>query len=395
MRILKTIHSLNPATGGVATAVDALSRAEIDLGHTVEVACFDDPNAPWLANRPYMVHAFLPPFFRGYGWCPALSRWLMRNAPRFDVLTVEGLWQHHGPATRAAAHAAGVPYVVYPHGMLDPWFKEAYPLKHLKKSIYWKLWGHQVLRDALAVAFTTEEEQRLAQDAFQPWKARSVLSPLGVKAPGGDAAARMLAWQDRMPALTGRKFLLFLGRIDPKKGADILLQAYASLYSSAQSKNAHDSPPPALVLAGPENNLAFAAHCRELMRQLGLRDNQDVFWTGLLDDQSKWAALEAADAMVLPSHQENFGYVVAEALAVGTPVLISERVNLWREVIADGAGVAAPDDLDGTRRLLAAHGAWTPADRARFSTAAHACFSARFQLEAAARRQIEVLAGKD
>jgi glycosyltransferase involved in cell wall biosynthesis len=295
------------------------------------------------------------------------------------------MWQFHGPVGRAAARAARVPYVVYPHGMLDPWFARAYPRKHLKKVIYWKLGGHKILRDARAVAFTTEEEMRLAQNSFLPWAARSVISPLGVELPGGNPAERAQKWKEKFPALAQRKFLLYLGRVDPKKGVDLLMEAFAKTRAGGV----------ALVLAGPESRPEFSARCRDLMKQFNLREGVDVFWTGLLDSDLKWAALEAADALVLPSHQENFGYVVAEALTAGTPVLISNKVNLWREVVADGAGLAAEDDLAGTRDLLERYAQWTAADRARFSSAARACFLKRFQIEAAARRQIEVLEGKE
>jgi glycosyltransferase involved in cell wall biosynthesis len=390
MKILKTIHSLAPAGGGVATAVDVLSRTQQSLGHEVTVACLDDPASPWLADRPYAVQAFAPSCLRGYGWCPAFSRWLRENLRRFDVATVEGLWQYHGPATRAAALAASIPYVVYPHGMLDPWFRRTYPVKHCKKILYWRLVEHRVLRDARAVIFTADEELRLAEGEFRPWQARAVVAPLGVAAPSGDAADRARRWRERYPALSNRKSLLFLGRLDLKKGVDLLLEAYAATYP-ASSRAAQTSP--ALVLAGPESDPAFAAHCRVLAQKLSLREGADIFWTGLLANDWKWAALEAADALILPSHQENFGYVVAEALAVGTPVLLSKRVNIWRAVVDAGAGLADEDDVAGTQRLLAAHAQWTPDRRRQFSAAARTCFAAHFQLEAAARRQLEVLGG--
>jgi glycosyltransferase involved in cell wall biosynthesis len=388
MRILKTTHSLAPAGGGVATAVDTLSRTQIALGHQVEVACLDAPSAPWLANRPYPVHAFSPCCLRNYGWSPALARWLRENLRRFDIVTVEGLWQYHGPAARAAALAASVPYVVYPHGMLDPWFRRAYPAKHYKKMLYWRLLEHRVLRDARAVIFTAEEERRLADGSFQPWSAQSVVAPLGIAAPTGHPVDRARAWLECYPILADRRTLLFLGRIDRKKGVDLLLEAYATTYS-ATARTAGNAP--VLIVAGPESDPAFAAQLRALAQQLGLREGADVIWTGLLEGDWKWAALESAHALVLPSHQENFGYAVAEALAVGTPVLISECVNIWREVVAAGAGLAAPDDAPGTRRLLAAHAAWSAEDRRTRSAAAQACFAQYFQLEAAARRQLAVL----
>jgi glycosyltransferase involved in cell wall biosynthesis len=390
MRILKTVHSLNPAGGGVATAVDALSRAAIALGHTVEVACLDDPASAWLANLPYKVHAFRPAIFRSYGWCPALTNWLRSNIRHYDVATVEGLWQYHGQAVWKATQATKIPYVVYPHGMLDPWFQRAYPRKHFKKMLYWKLGGHRILRDARAVAFTTEEEMRLAENSFQPWQARSVISPLGVQLPSNNSAERTELWRKRFPQLGGNKYLLFLGRIDPKKGVDFLLSAYASIYSAADRSS---DTAPVLVLAGPELHPEFSSICRNLIQQMGLCDGVDVIWTGNLDHDLKWAALESADALVLPSHQENFGYVVAEALAAGTPVLISDKVNLFREVVADGAGMAAADDAEGTRKLIEIYRSWSLEDRQRLSTAARKSFMARYQIEAAALRQIAVLGG--
>ncbi|HVU37064.1 MAG TPA: glycosyltransferase [Opitutales bacterium] len=392
MKILKTIHSLDPAAGGVATAVDALSRAELVLGHSVEVACLDDPASPWIAGRPYGVHAFKPRLLKSYGWCPKLFAFLKKNSERFDVITVEGLWQHHGLMVHRAATENQVPYVVYPHGMLDPWFKDAYPAKHWKKMLYWKVGGYKVLSDARAVAFTTEEEMRLAQNAFTPWQARCVISPLGVEPPHGPPEERAKKWRERFPTLAGRKFLLYLGRIDPKKGAQHLIPAYAKQYPEETRLR---GGAPALVIAGPESAAAFAEQCHLQAEILRLRESADIVWTGMLDQEMKWAALEAADVLVLPSHQENFGYVVAEALAVGTPALISDRVNLWREVVADGAGLAAPDDEAGTLKLLQEHAAWTPATRAQFSAAARRCFLRRFQIAAAAKRQIEVLDGAD
>ena len=390
MRIMKTTHSLAPAGGGVATAIDVLSRAQQSLGHSVEVACMDDPASPWLTGRPYPVHAFPSCCLRGYGWSPAFSRWLRENLRRFDVVTIEGLWQYHGPATRAAALAAHIPYVVYPHGMLDPWFRRAYPSKHRKKALYWRLIEHRVLRDARAVIFTAAEELRQAEGEFRPWRARSVVASLGIAAPAGDPTGRAHRWRERYPALASRKSLLFLGRLDPKKGVDLLLDAYAATYPTPDRSS---GLAPALVLAGPESDPAYTTQCRAQAQKLGLQEGRDIFWTGLLEGDWKWTALEAADALILPSHQENFGYAVAEALAVGTPVLISKRVNIWRDIVDAAAGLADEDDAAGTQRLLAAHAQWTPDLRRRFSAAAHACFTAHFQLATAARRQVEVLAG--
>jgi glycosyltransferase involved in cell wall biosynthesis len=284
---------------------------------------------------------------------------------------------------------AGVPYFVIPQGMLDPWFRHTYPFKHLKKMLYWRLVEQHVLRDAHAVIFTAEDERLLATHSFSPWEVNGVVAAMGMAPPPGDPATRARDWNTRFPQLHGRRCLLYLGRLDRKKGIDLLLAAYAAVHPPAIRDSA-----PALILAGPESSPEFVATCRSQAKQLGLRENQDVFWTGMLNGDWKWAAAEAADALVLPTHQDNFGFVVVEALAVGTPVLLTERVNIWREIIADGAGLAAPDTLEGVSKLLAQHAAWTSAERAQRSAAAHACFAARFHLETAARRQLDILSLK-
>jgi glycosyltransferase involved in cell wall biosynthesis len=105
----------------------------------------------------------------------------------------------------------------------------------------------------------------------------------------------------------------------------------------------------------------------------------------------KWGAFHAAEAFVLPSHQENFGVAVVEALACGVPVLISNRVNIWREVVCDGAGLADTDDLAGTTRLLRRWLGTAPAEREKMRERARRCFAERYEIGRAAQRVIEVL----
>ncbi|HWI15874.1 MAG TPA: glycosyltransferase, partial [Burkholderiales bacterium] len=136
-----------------------------------------------------------------------------------------------------------------------------------------------------------------------------------------------------------------------------------------------------LVMAGPEQE-GYGAALRELAARLGIADR--ITWTGMLSGSEKWGAYRAADAFILPSHQENFGIVVAEALACGVPVLISNKVNIWREVEADGAGLVANDDASGATALLTQ---WLDTDaqqRARMSSNALRSFAERFEIDRAA-----------
>ena len=121
----------------------------MNLGHDVEILSVDAPDSPWRTSLPLPVHLKGPA--RGpLEYSRSFDRWLTQNSGRFDAIISHGLWRFNSRATRRAAQFAGRPYFVFPHGMLDPWFKRAYPLKHLKKWLYWPWADYRVLRDARA-----------------------------------------------------------------------------------------------------------------------------------------------------------------------------------------------------------------------------------------------------
>ncbi len=317
-----------------------------------------------------------------YRYAPRLHDWLQAEAARFDAVVINGLWQHHGLATWSALRNNPVPYFVFTHGMLDPWFKHRYPLKHLKKWLYWPWAEYRVLRDARAVLFTCEEEKRLARQSFGLYRANEIVVNYGTPGPVGDAAAQREAFLARFPQLRDKRLLLFLGRIHPKKGCDLLVEAFAQV--------AGNDPDLHLVMAGPLPADLQPALARQAAHR-GIETR--LTWTGMLSGDLKWGAFHAAEAFVLPSHQENFGIAVAEALACGLPVLISDKVNIWREVAADQGGLVAPDTLAGTGKLLHDWLRLSPFERARMANNALASFRKRFHIDAAALSLIAAMQG--
>jgi glycosyltransferase involved in cell wall biosynthesis len=306
---------------------------------------------------------------------------LRRELPHFDAVVVHGLWQYHGYALWREARRRRVPYFVYPHGMLDPWFNRTYPLKRLKKHLYWWLAEAHVLRHAAAVLFTCEEERRLARTAFRPWSCHEVVVNYGCATPPPADEVQLAAFRSCCPGVGARPFLLFLSRIHEKKGVDLLLRAYAQTRGMLAARGA---TPPELVVAGPCADPAYLAQLQHLAAELVPGAESPIHWPGMLEGDAKWGAFRAAEAFVLPSHQENFGIAVAEALACGTPVLISDQVNIWREVAADNAGLVEPDTNEGIARLLARWTVLPPAGRAQMRAAANACFARRFEISRAA-----------
>ena len=371
MQTLHIIDSLAPASGGPPEAVRQLAKAYQEVGAGMEILCLDDAGEPFLKGIPCPVHALGQSFLGRYSFSPQLWRWLRRNADRYDGMVMHGIWTFPGVALRFAARRAGRPYGIFVHGQLDPWFYRRYPLKHVKKMLYWPV-QYAVLRDALAVFFTAESEPGLAKTSFRPNQWNSLVVGLGINDPEqaeSDPAAQIETFYRRFPELRGRRYLLFLARIHAKKGCDLLLEAFGRVAASI--------PDVDLVIAGPDQE-GMQARLRRIADAAGI--SRRVHWPGSISGDLKWGALRACDAFVLSSHSENFGIAVVESLAVGRPVLISNKVNIWPEIEGNRAGLVDDDTLEGTERLLRRWFDLPPAERDAIAARARPCYQEHFAL---------------
>jgi len=368
LKLLHTIASADPRGGGPIQAIDSISSRMRELGHTVDVATLDAPDASFLKASANTMHALGPA--RGkYGYSARFQEWLRAHGREYDAVIVNGLWQFNGLAVWRALRRTDTPYFVFTHGMLDPWFKRHYPLKHLKKWLYWPWGEYRVLRDARAVLFTAEEERLLARQSFWLYRCTERVISYGAEAPPFDRAAAEGAFFTQHPQLRNKRVWLFLGRMHPKKCGDYLIRSFAELKD--------DDPNLHLVMAGPDDS-DCAREWKALAESSGL--NGRITWTGMLSGAMKWGALYAAEIFVLPSHQENFGIAVVEALACGVPVVISKRVNIWREIISANAGLAADDTPEATTTVLREYLALSPEKRETMRQDAARCFSERFHI---------------
>jgi len=346
---------MDPEGGGPSQGIRNLTPALAQQGIAAEVVSLDAPDATFLQNQGLVVHA-LGQGSKWWGHHPPLRSWLDQNAVKYDAVILHGLWLYPGFALwQSLKRRSGAPpYFIYPHGMLDPWFQLApeRKWKALRNRIYWKMVESRVVRDAAGLLFTCAEERRLAALTFPDYHPQRELNVgYGVPAPPADSEETRLAFAQRCPELAaGQPFLLFLSRIHFKKGVDLLLLAYADLVQS------HPDLPP-LVIAGPLDS-AYAREMRALAEKLvparATADGQvpRVLFPGMLQGPAKWGAFYGCEAFVLPSHQENFGIAVVEALACGKPVLISDKVNICQEIEAAGVGWVRPDTVQGTKALL-------------------------------------------
>jgi glycosyltransferase involved in cell wall biosynthesis len=261
--------------------------------------------------------------FYTFSW--PLNRWLARHTGDYDLVHVHALFSY--PSVRAAcwAERRGVPCIVRPLGVLNRWGMER--RRPWLKRLSFRLIERRLLTRASRIHYTSDDERREAMRLGVPGD-RAVVLPMGIDLTPFTTPSGSRWLRERAPHLADRTIVLFLSRLDPKKGLDLLLRAFARVGTGA--------PRMALLIAGA-GEPRFEAAMRREAAELGIE--RDVFWVGFLHGEDKVAALGAADIFVLPSHSENFGIVVVEAMAAGVPVVISDRVGIHREVEAAGAGV--------------------------------------------------------
>lgn len=372
MKLLRVIRSLDPRFGGPSEHIRQITPLLQAQGIDTTLVCLDDPEDPWLTTGPASIA--LGPGRGTYGYARGVIEQLTALARSHDLLMIDGLWQFHGLATWRAAQQLSRPYVVCVHGMLDPWFGRRYPLKHLKKLAYWPWAEYRILKDARLVFFTTELERDLARRSFWPYTARERVVSYGTEAPPDAAAEQRQAFVAAHPDLEGKRVLLFLGRIHPKKGVDLLIRAFA--HHAGRDPRLH------LVIAGPDG-VGWQRQLVALAHNLGIASR--ITWTGMLHGDRKWGALRAAELFCLPSHQENFGIAVTEALACGVPVLLGQPVNIAAAVEQAGAGIVHADTAAGTSAAL---GQWlnsTTAARQTMAERARGLFERHFELSQTAQ----------
>jgi glycosyltransferase involved in cell wall biosynthesis len=379
MKILHVIPSVNPASGGPAEGLRQLCHVYHKGGHEVEVASLDSPKLIGKYNFPARVFA-LGPGLGIYGYAPRATGWFKKNLARYDVVFINCIWQYNTLAAYRALAGSATPYAVFTHGMLDPYFQRRFPLKHIKKLVYWHLFLRKILSNAVTVLFTCEEEKILARQSFPGYRVRETVVPYGIFAPKCDLAAAGEEFLDRWPVLRGKRLMTTIGRIHPKKGTDILIEAFAETLAQDLSWR--------LVIAGPDQ-IGMRKSLEDLAARRGIADR--ITWTGMLSGGAKWGALAASEVFALPSHQENFGIVVAEAMACSLPVIVSNKVNIWREVENYAAGLVCEDTLEGIKASLIRWQSMSGEESAAIRLRSKQCFDELFNYDVTAQKALDVV----
>ena len=325
MRVLHVIPSIAERSGGPATAIIPMCRALMQQGIEVLLVSTDaglkENNVAEYKGVPAML--FPSEFGASFKYSRPLASWLTTNIRQFDLAHVHAVFNHSSVAAARACRRAGVPYVIRPLGTLDPWSMTQKPLR---KRLFWQVAGKGMLQGAAAVHYTSEPE-KLSTERHRGLNHGRVV-PLGIETTSATT-------REKLP------YVLVLSRLHPKKSIDVLIDAFLSLVQTQQLSAWR------LVLAGdgpPEYVSKLKSKAAQCDR---------IEFTGWVDGERKDALLGCASLLALPSHQENFGLCVMEAMSHSVPVLVSPGVNLAPEIVKANAGWVAPIDMEALTSKLA------------------------------------------
>lgn len=347
LNILFVTPSVSRKWGGTTTSVLSYYKAIAEIGHNVQVVTVygeserPDIDASLLSNPDFH---FYKVSFAPWRYSRAFSRYIRRTAGNFDIVHVHGMWTGVSFISARAAARHGVPYVITPHGMLEP---AALRRKLIKKALYLRLIEKRLFAKASCVHCITEQEVRNVELAFRV--KRTVQVPNGVYVP--DFLHK---------PYQGLSDIAFIGRIHPIKGLDRLLEALAGI------------PRLNLVVAGAGDK-DYERYIRGLIRRYDLKDR--VKMVGFVDNDEKSAIFKNSLFTVIPSFSEGLSMVALESLANSTPVVVSRQCN-FPEVGESGAGVVIENNetasiRQGIEQMLSA-------DLARMSQNAHKLVTEKF-----------------
>jgi glycosyltransferase involved in cell wall biosynthesis len=356
MRILNVTASYAPFLefGGPPVKVRALAKGLAGRGHAVTVLTADwgleerlsagersgAQRSPfgWRRVENGVTAIYLPTWlrYRSLSWNPAVNEFCRAQLQNFDLAHIYGLYDFLGPAVAEACASRGIPYVVEPIGMFVP------IVRSLRlKRIYHALFGRRLFEEASAIVATSEQEvEELVSGGVK--REKIALRRNGVETPASWPARGI--FRKTLSLTEEAQVVLFLGRLSEKKSPDMLLQAFASLFKDAGKKSLR------LVFAGPDEG-GMQARLAEMAEQLGVASQ--VQFAGAIFGETKWAAYRDANVFVLPSQNENFGNTAAEAVAAGTPVVVTEQCGI-APLLADVAGLVVPHDAEALAQAIRA-----------------------------------------
>ncbi|MHC5757585.1 glycosyltransferase [Nostoc sp.] len=330
MKILFIAPYIGATYGGTSKIVTELVEAIGCLGVSVYLVTthangsknLDVPLNEWINQKCYRVQYFDCWYRDDFIISPSLISWLFKNVNNYDIVHSQTVFAPMISVAHSICKYFHIPYIVTPHGMLEPW---ALSYKAWKKRIYYKVFENPVIQNSNAIQATSSFElNNINSLKFQ----NTVFVPNGIRRQEFEPLSNPEIFYQQFPETRGKTLILFLGRIDPKKGLDLLAPAFAKVYN--QFPHTH------LVVAGPDN-IGFMDKAQNYFLQADCLDA--VTFTGMVSGALKYAALAAANLYVAPSYSEGFSISILEGMASGLPCIITTACNFPEAAKAEAAHV--------------------------------------------------------
>jgi glycosyltransferase involved in cell wall biosynthesis len=350
-KILHVTPSYFPAIqfGGPIQSVHLLNKTLVSKGVEVDVFTTNagiENNKDYSCTKWSILDGVKVKYFPYYGYIhynfsPQLWKMLKSKVSQYDLVHITAVWNFPVWAAARACQQAGIPYIISPRGTIYP---ETIALKssHFKK-FYYRFIAKQCLNLAATIHYTAKDEKYKVEASLK-LAARGIIIPNGIDLSEFAEVNKSRHFNEFFPEIKGKKYILFLSRINQKKGLNLLVEAFATLTAKF--------PELYLVIAGPDNE-GYGTIIKTMLAEKGVL--QQTFFTGLLNGEKKIAAYRDAELFVLPSYSENFGMSVVEAMACGTAVIVSEQVGISPDIQAQEAGLVVktnPNSISESIALL-------------------------------------------
>lgn len=332
MRVLHVIANLAARYGGPSQAIIGMTKSLAEIGNKVTIfttnqdgdGTLDVPleESVWIDGVEIRYFPIQNPRFFGTSLPMAKALKKSLRNKEYDIVHIHSLYLFHGAVAAHYCRRYHIPYIIRPHGTLDPFL---YQRNRMKKAIVEYLFEKRNIKHARALHYTTEEEQLLAMPFIQ--NNRGFVVPNGLYLEDYNVQIETGAFREKYPETKDKKIILFFSRLNFKKGLDLLIEAYHNVTQLREDVH--------LVITGPDND-GYGDTVRKWVRGRGI--DAKVTFTGILTGKDKLEVLHDADMFVLPSYSENFGISVIEAMICGLPVIISDKVNIYREILKNQAG---------------------------------------------------------
>lgn len=365
-KVLRITTTLDPKFGGPSVGVLESSKNLIKSGFKVDIITLDKKKFNQIKLKNLRIINFKNYFGKNYRFSISLFFWLLKNKKNYNYFIIHGLWQFPSLLARLVLKNK---YYVYTHGQLDPFFGYNF-IKSLKKKLYWYLIEYKNLQSSISIILTSLGEKKNLEKTFvKTNELNKKIIKYGIYKKKLNYKKIKSLFLKKYPYLKTKNFYLYIGRFNEKKGCDIIIKSVNKL------KKQFKTP---ILFVGPFDNNNYEIYIKKLVSNFKL--NKLIFFSDAIFGDLKWGTISNCKAMLLASHGENFGISVVESLSVGRPVIITNKVNIYRDILMSQSGLISDNTTKSFGEKLLQFEKLNKKEIKRMSQNSIKCFKKNFEL---------------